>query len=429
MTATLTPSPSFTHYRLPGGPHFAFNSNKKMKTVLVTVTFLGNLDETVTRLALLPTILRRGTRHHGDMQSISRKLDGLFGASLGAYVIKIGEWHGVRLRLEVVNERFLPGGNGVFREALDFLREVIAEPLEVDGGFHPQFLEQEKANLRRAIESLVDNKGAYAEQRLVEEMCRDEPYHRYEQGRIEDIAGIDARSLRRLHGDVVRRYPLYVYVTGDLELEPTRELVVSALGGNGHEGGYKLDGLPAPVAVNKVREVVEHLDVNQAKLVIGFRHGVTYADRDYEALLLMNGILGGYSHSKLFQNVREKESLCYSVHSGVERTKGLLFISSGIAPENYKKALDIIFQNIEAMKRGEISAEEIQSTVLTILNSNEMLEDNLSALGDVDFVWSLHGRKLDLAAFRERIRQVSRDEIVAVARKLAHDTTYFLTSK
>ena len=129
------------------------------------------------------------------------------------------------------------------------------------------------------------------------------------------------------------------------------------------------------------------MDVNQARIALGYRHGITYADPRYEALLLMNGVLGGFSHSKLFQNVREKASMAYSVHSSVERTKGLLFISAGIGPEKETEALRIIEEQVAAMRRGEITDDEISATVSTILSSNEMLEDNLAALADVDFVW------------------------------------------
>jgi predicted Zn-dependent peptidase len=170
------------------------------------------------------------------------------------------------------------------------------------------------------------------------------------------------------------------------------------------------------------------MDVNQARIALGYRHGITYADPRYEALLLMNGILGGFSHSKLFQNVREKASMAYSVHSGVERTKGLLYISAGIGPGQEAEALRIIEEQVDAMRRGEITDDEISATVSTILSSNEMLEDNLAALADVDFVWGLHGRPMDLLAFREKLRKVTRDDIVEAAGRIEHDTTYILTS-
>jgi len=428
MTISTVP-PSFVHSQLPGAFHLAINSNKKMKTVLIAVSVLGNLDETVTRMALLPALLRRGTRSHPDMQSINRYLEGLYGASLAAFVQKIGEWHLVRFRLEVVNERFLPGETGIVRKGMEFLLELFKQPLEIGDGFHPEYLEQEKVHLRRVIESLVDDKAAYAERRLIEEMCSEEPYRLYEQGRVEDIAAIDAAPLLGLHRTWVSEYPVYVYVTGDIDVAATRDLVTDVFSTSAGErkGGYRLSAAPPPVRVKRVRETEEHMEVNQAKLVLGFRHGVNYADASYEALLFMNGILGGFSHSKLFQNVREKANLAYSVHSSLERTKGILFVSGGIAPENRDKALAIILGQVEALKKGEISDEEIQATRLTILHSNEMLEDNLGALADVDFVWSLHGRKLDLVTFRERLQEVKKDEIVEVARRLEHDTTYLLT--
>jgi predicted Zn-dependent peptidase len=428
MTITTVP-PSFVHSHLPGDFHLALNTNKKMKTVLIALSVMGNLDDTVTRMALLPSVLRRGTRSHPDMQSINRYLEGLYGASLSAFVQKVGEWHLVRFRLEVVNERFLPGETGIVRKGVQFLLELLKQPLQIDNGFHPEYLEQEKTHLRRVIESLVDDKAAYAERRLVEEMCSEEPYRLCEQGRVEDIAAIDAASLLELHRTWISEHPVHVYVTGDIDVAATRDLVTDVFSTVTAErkGGYRLNAAPAPVRVKRVREKEEHMDVNQAKLVLGFRHGVTYADAAYEALLFMNGILGGFSHSKLFQNVREKANLAYSIHSSFERSKGLLFISGGIAPENRDKALAIILGQVEALKKGEISKEEIEATRLTLLHSNEMLEDNSGALADVDFFWNLHGRKLDLLAFRERLQKVSKDEIVEVAQRLELDTTYLLT--
>jgi predicted Zn-dependent peptidase len=427
MTATGAAPPRYSHFDLPGDLHLAINSNRKMKTVLVTAAILGNLGEDVTRIALLPMILRRGTRSHPDMQAISRHLEDLYGASLSSHVHKIGEWHAVYFRMEVVNEKFLPREPGLLRKALDLFREVITSPVEVAGGFAPEPLEQEKSNLRQTIESLVDNKAAYADHRLIEEMCRGEPYSIHEQGRVADIPAIDAVSLRETHRRWIRRQPMHVYVAGDIEVRATRDLVASLCGGMDREGGYPLTGLPRPVPVCKLREVDEHMDVNQARLAMGFRHGITYGDPAYEALLVMNGILGGFSHSKLFQNVREKANLCYGVHSWLERTKGLLLISSGIAPENHKRAQNIILEQVGALQRGDISDHELDATLLSILNANEMLEDNLGALGDVDLVWRLHGREVDLLAFRERLRRVRRDDIVHAARSLQHDTTYLLT--
>jgi predicted Zn-dependent peptidase len=397
----------------------------KLKTVQVRASFIADLDAGVTRRALIPLVLRRGSRGLPNLKLVNRHLEELYGAGVASGVVKVGEWQVLRFQLEVVNDRFLPGETGVVRRGIEFLRDLVFDPLEVDGGFHPDYVEQEKANLRLSIESLVDDKAAYAHFRCVEEMCPEEPYRLNEQGRIEDIGSIGPIDLFADYRNWVRGAPLRLHVAGDLDVDAVRGEIASVFAVH-RTAPVGLRPLPAAVPVGEVREFRERLDVNQAKLVLGFRHGITYADERYEALLVMNGVLGAYSHSKLFRNVREKASLAYSVGSGLERTKGLLFISAGISAESYQRALGIILEEVEALRRGEVAQDEIESTVRTILNQNLMLEDNIDALIEADFVWSLHGRPLDLEAFRRRITAVTRGDIVEVARRLQHDVTYLL---
>lgn len=421
----MTSPPAFRHNVLPGGLKLATLSSPKLKTIIIKAFIAADLDESVTERALLPMVLRRGTRRLPDMQLLTRYLEGLYGAGLWSSASKVGEWHITKHRLEVVNDRFLPSSEGLFDKALDFLREFLTEPREVDGGFDPRYVEQEKETLRRNIESLIDDKSSYAAFRCVEEMCAGEPYRFHEQGRVDALDAITASELFENSSRSLRECPLSIYIAGDFDEDAVLSRV-EKLAKLPREEERPLRALPQPVSVGEVREVRERLDVSQGKLVVGFRHGVTYSDDEYEALLVMNGILGGFSHSKLFQNVRERASLAYSASSGVERSKGLLFVSCGIAPENYEQALKISLEQVDAMTQGDVSDDEIEATIKTIMNHNCMLEDNIAGLADTDYAWSLHGRNLDLARFRERLLSVSRDAVVEVARKLAHDTTYFL---
>ena len=421
----------FEYFDLPGNFRLAINSNKKMKTIAAKFSFVSDLTEdTVTRLALLPMILRRGTKRLPSMQSINRELESLYGATLGVSVDKIGEFHFVQFRMECVNERFLPDGSQVLRDALVLLRDLLLDPLEIDKGFHPDFFAQENANLHRVIEGLVDSKSAYAEQRLIESMCANEPFRLYEYGRIEDLEKITTQDLRAFHADWLMDTPLYGYVVGDVDLSATRDLVAEVFGSEvfPRRGGTTLSALPETLPVGEPRTVTESMDINQAKLCFGYRHDIGHGDSRYETLLMMNGVLGGFSHSKLFQNVREKANLCYSVRSSLERTKKFLVITSGIAPEQYEKARDIIFQQIEAVASGDLSEEEVAATSHTILNNNEMMEDNLSALANADLSWRLHGTSLDLEKLRENLLKVTASDIAAVAGELQLDTTYLLTN-
>lgn len=422
--------PEFFTGRLPGGVGVAIHPTKKTKSVVVAAHLVGDLDATATRKALIPMVLRRGTRSHPDLLAIQRHLENLYGSSVASYVEKVGEWQVVAFRLEVTNERFIPGARGILRDGLAFFRELLWEPLTVDGAFREEYLEGEKTNLRLAIESLLDNKAAYAAQRLVEEMCRGEPYALYEHGRVEDIPGIDARSLRAHHEEWIRTYPLELHVAGDVEVGAIFDLLseVFSPAKTPRSGGHRVRGLPDPVPAGAVRRFVEKRDVHQARLCLGFRHGIRYADPMYEALLVMNGVLGapGFPQSKLFQNVREKASLAYSVSSSVERTKGLLFIRGGVAPENLSRAEEIILEQVAAIERGDVTESELEAARAMILNSNEMLEDDPDGLIWVHFTWTLNGRPFDLEGFRDRVRKVDAGAVAEVARCLKHDATYVL---
>ncbi len=428
---TMAP-PRFDHFDLPGQIRLGINRNEKIKTVFARVYLTSDLDDDVTRRALMACVLRRGTTRLPDMQAIDRWLANLWGAGRSASAGKIGEWHVARFGISVVNDRFLPGdagsttaASGLMGEGLRFLRDLVFDPLRVDGALRGDWVDQEKVNQRRTIESLIDDKGSYARFRCIEEMCRDEPYRRHGQGRVEELDVVDAVGLSEFWSDWARRTPLSIYVAGDVDPDAIRAEVEEVFDVP-RSDPYPMTPVPPPVAVGDVREVREKLDVNQGRLVIGFRHGITYGDPQYDALVLMNGILGGYSHSKLFQNVREKASMAYSAYSAVERNKGLLFIACGIAVEKYEKAVEICLEQIDAMRRGDISDEEIDSTLKTILGESRMLEDDFSTLVEADFMRSLHGSELDLESFRARLRAVTRDDIVAAAERLQHDLTYFL---
>ena len=423
----MSANPNLTFHRSDRHRGFRLTvlPTKKLKTILVKVYFPADLDESVTRKALLPMVLRRGTRNFPDMQKIQRHLENLYGASVAHGVVKVGEWHVVKLRLEALNGDFLPSGGDVFKESLEFLREHIFEPHMEQDVFRQEYVEQEKQNLARGIESLVDHKDQYALERLIQQMCADEPYHRYEYGSIRDLAEIDADTMVREWRHWSNELPCDVYVTGDVDVARIRDLFDEVFSAS-RPASYRVASVPPHVEVKETRHFEEKMAVNQGKLCLGFRCGINYLDGDLEALVVLNGILGSFSHSKLFQNVREKASLAYDVHSAVEKTKGLLFVVSGIAVENYGKALDIINEQVLALQKGDISETEIVSTRESFDNHLRMLEDNLSDLVEVDFIWKLHGRVFDLPRYREALRAVSLERVAEVATKLQLDSVFFL---
>jgi predicted Zn-dependent peptidase len=170
------------------------------------------------------------------------------------------------------------------------------------------------------------------------------------------------------------------------------------------------------------------MDVSQAKLCLGFRTNTPPGSEDYYKLLVYNGILGGGIHSKLFQNVREKASLAYYVFSRIEKFKGLMVVSSGIETENREKAEEIILEQMEEIRKGNISDYEFDSTIKTIETGVRSLSDNQIQMVDFYLSQAIINGKDNFESLIKKVKSVTKQDVIDIASKIKLDTKYFLTS-
>nr|MBO2469768.1 insulinase family protein [Bacillota bacterium] len=225
-------------------------------------------------------------------------------------------------------------------------------------------------------------------------------------------------------------YPIDVFLVGDVDPGRARQALGKLFDGLSRQPKAALPPTVVKTEVAERRTVVERLDVTQGKLNIGCRTPVTIADADaYPALLVYNGVLGGFPHSKLFVNVREKASLAYYAASRLESHKGILMIFSGIAVENFEKALAIIEEQLAMLRRGEITEDELQRTKVSLANQYRELLDNPRQLIDFAYHSVLAGRPITVDGLIEGIMGVTRDDVVRIAEGVAVDTVYFLRDR
>ncbi|MFO7247771.1 MAG: pitrilysin family protein [Bacillota bacterium] len=413
------------------GVRYHVLSTEKFKTNTVVVNVqLPLAEETVTPAALLPFVLKRGSRSYPTTQALQRRLDELYGASLEVDVAKRGERQILQFRLEVPNETYLNAATPLLAEALAVLGEVLTRPVVENGALAASFVASEKEALRKRLESLLDDKIRYASQRCTEEMCRGEPYRLFAYGRKEDLAAITPQALHGLYQDLFAHYPIDVFLVGDVDPGRARQALGKLFDGLSRQPKAALPPTVVKTEVAERRTVVERLDVTQGKLNIGCRTPVTIADADaYPALLVYNGVLGGFPHSKLFVNVREKASLAYYAASRLESHKGILMIFSGIAVENFEKALAIIEEQLAMLRRGEITEDELQRTKVSLANQYRELLDNPRQLIDFAYHSVLAGRPITVDGLIEGIMGVTRDDVVRIAEGVAVDTVYFLRDR
>ncbi|PFO73084.1 peptidase M16 [Bacillus cereus] len=380
-------------------------------------------EETVTERALLPYVLQSATEKLPSVIRLRQYLEELYGSSLAVDVSKKGEDHIISIYVDIANEVYLHDAPPLFEKALSMLSDIVLHPATEGNGFLPSIVESEKRALLQRIEATYDDKMRYANERLIEEMCKVEPYRLSANGKRESVSSITNESLYQYYQKVLAEDEMDLYIIGDIS-ENAVDLVSKYFSIS--ERPVRERNVLLHKRNNEEKEVVEKQELKQSKLHIGYRTFITYKDEDYFALQLFNGLFGGFSHSKLFVNVREKNSLAYYAASRFESHKGLLFVMSGIEAKNYEKAVEIIKEQMLAMQNGDFSEEEMHQTKSVI--QNQILEAIDTPRGFVEMLY--HGiisdRTRPVEEWLTGIESVTKEEIVKVAKNIELDTIYFL---
>ncbi|WP_342479207.1 pitrilysin family protein [Paenibacillus sp. FSL H7-0350] len=403
---------------------------KAFKTFAISLYAGVPLEEsTVTSTALVPFVLRRGTASYPETTQFRERLEELYGAGFGFDIYKRGDYQIVQFRMDTINDSFVQSKESLLGESFAFLGEVLTRPLLESGSFRASYVATERETIRKKLESIVNDKIRYAAERCIEEMCHNEPYRLHPLGQRADLDAITPETLYQSYTSWLNGATLDLYVVGDTTPEEVEKLVTAHFGRAHHSeaGGYTSDF--TPVKVTEVRTVEEKLDVNQGKLNMGLRTSITYKDDRYASALMYNGILGGYPHSKLFVNVREKESLAYYASSRYDGHKGIGTIQSGIETQNYGKAVDIIRKQLDELKAGNITDLELSQTKAMIRNLLSEIQDSAFEMISFDFNRQLSGKDRSAQELMEQVDGMGAAEVKAAADTFELDTIYFLTGK
>ncbi|HLR40451.1 MAG TPA: pitrilysin family protein [Virgibacillus sp.] len=405
--------------------------SKKYKTINVVAKFKAPLTrETITKRALLPYILRQGTERYPSRREIQSKLDNLYGAVLSIDGAKKGDNHIISMRMELANQKFIPNESSILDDAIELLAEVMFQPPVKEDAFHTDVFNRESETLKQKMAAIIDNKMSYANMRLIDEMCEGETYQLHVHGYEEDLRTMTPDNLYDYYQQLIKNDDLDIYVLGDFDPEEMKSKIGALIKRDKqHSSPVLQPNSPAVKQQDKPQVVIEKQNIQQAKLHLGFRTHCTFADDDYFALQVFNGIFGAFPSSKLFINVREKNSLAYYAASRFESHKGLLLVFSGIAAKDYEKAKEIIELQMTAMKNGDFTEETLQETKELIVN--QLLETMDHPQGIIELLYQqvLGNKKLPPEQLIAQIKQVTKEDVVNIAGKIEEDTVYLLTSE
>lgn len=403
------------------------NTNK-FKTNLISIILTTKLNkENVTKNAIIPAVLRRGTANLKTLEEINKKLEEMYGASLDCGLDKTGDNQVLKFYIESVNDEFLPNKNeNMLKTSLENIIETVFNPYLENNYFKKEYVEQEKENIKQIIESKIDNKARFAIDRCIEEMYKNEAYGLYKYGYVEDLQNIDEKNLYEYYMNLINQCKIDIFVSGIID-DNINEMIknnenIKKL--KEREPEYIMPEIKPKISEQQ-NTIEESMEVTQGKLIIGLDLNVEKEEQRYD-VMIYNSILGGSANSKLFQNVREKASLAYTASSSYLGYKNNIFIKCGIEISNYEKAVEIIKQQIEDMKKGDFTEDEVENAKKGIIATVKSIDDEQDTEIIYWFGQELSNYKTDIKDYMEKVSKVNKQNVIDIANKISINTIYFL---
>lgn len=385
--------------------------------------------ETVTKNALIPFMLRRGTDKLPNQYLISKELQNMYGASFNCGVDKMGDNVVLKFCIESISNEYALNGEDILKLNLETLLDLVFNPAKVNDMLNEEFLEVEKENLKDIIESKIDDKDNYSLENCISRMYGDNGFGLYKYGYAQDVEKITIEDISEYYNWLISNSKIDLFVSGNFDVENIKVLLnnnenIKKL--NPREENYILDSTTGKQKVEKVNEVKEKMDVTQGKLVIGL--DITSTQENLRGIgNVYNSILGNGANSMLFQNVREKAGLAYSAKSVFFKQKNNIFIRCGIQIENYEKAVELIKVQLENIKNGEFSQEDVNNAKTFLIAGIKNVEEEQ----DTEIIYyigqEISKTNLSIQEYMDNINKVSREDVIEFAKSVDINTIYFLT--
>ena len=396
----------------------------KFKTIKVRVSFHRVIKkEEITMRNILCDMFIQSSKKYKSKRDLTIKAQDLYAADIHTTNSRLGNYIYTDFYLSVLNDKYTEEGN--FASAIDFLSEIIFNPDVKDDAFNKEKLEIVKSTAKSALNSIKEDASNYSLIRMAEVFGKGEPISYRMTGYIEDLDKIDGSNLYQYYLDMINNDLVDIFVIGNIDEKSVADLIKKHFKFN----VLKKRTVPFIVEEKKARSKKligrETIDNTQSKLAIACRvYGLSEYERNYP-LTLFNVIFGGCSDSKLFKEVREENSLCYTIHSFPNKLDNVLIIRAGIDRANYKKTVSLIEKDLRDMCFGKFKQSDIDMAKEYLNTAFEEIEDSQGKIIDSYLMMELLGTD-DIETKKEKIKKVTKNEIVKVAKKVTIDTIFYL---
>lgn len=417
----------FKKVELQEGVTLYIRQSDQFKTVNFSVKWKTALDEKKSaQRAVLSNVLQDSNGRYRTQTALRNTLDELYGTVLYTDVAKRGESHIFSLYAECVNEEYLSEG-GVLEEVLGLIQTTIFDPNLVDGLFDEVIVNREKRSVIERIRSVYDDKTRYAQKRMLELIRPNSAASASSYGTEADVEAVTTVDLFAAYNDMLHNDVVDIYIVGDIDIADMIEKITSTFTFNSRQCQSAIQPYVNQPAV--VQQIGEQQDMKQGKLHLGFSTPVTFHHPDYAKMQVTNGVFGGFAHSKLFMNVREKESMAYYASSAYASHYGLLYVMAGIDAELEDKAVTLIKEQLVALQQGDITDLELDQTKALLANGIKSAFD--SARGQIE-VFDQYKEQDEHFTAEKLItgwQAVTKEDVQQMASEITLEIVYLLSGK
>lgn len=401
---------------------------KKFKTITISLRLQSPLlKETTTIRTLLTFVLIAATKKNPSTKQLAAYLDENYGASLSTHVSTKGKSQIININTSFVNDKFLPTKENLLEKQLQLLNDLFYDPYIIQDAFDEVIVQLKKKELKEKLQANKDDKFSYSLDKLFEYMGRDQVLGIPSTGYENEIQDITASQLYQYLLKCIRGDVKHVYVVGDFQeniVEIFQENLQFPQNQQNYLSSYTFESPRA-----EVLEVIEKQDITQSKLNLGYTIDCDFTSKNHYAFTVFNALFGGFSQSRLFQVVREQNSLCYYISSSYDAFNGVMLVNAGIEAQDYQKTLNLIEQQLSDLKNGHIQDEEIAIAKMMLKNALKKTNDEASSMIALAYNRDITGIHETNEEYIEKLMNVTLEEIVQVAQNVKLDTIYFLTGK
>lgn len=399
--------------------------SSRFKQGVLSIQFVRPMcREEASLNTLMAEVLLRGCEQAPDLRQITARLDDLYGASVGAQVRRVGDYQTTGLACGFIEDRFALSGDQVLEPMIDFMGQLLLHPLKEKDGFCRAYVASEKRNLISALEAQLNDKQAYASGKLLKNMCKGDSFAVPRMGQISGMRKITAKQAYAHYQKVLRESPVAIFYVGSAPMERVAQLLRPIF------AQLQRDVKPLPPQTILTPAAPSHrsqtMAVAQAKLAMGFVTPIGTADPRFAAMQLFNAIFGAGMTSKLFLQLREKQSLCYAIGSGYYGSKGLLTVHAGIDSCRFQETKAAILQQLQACQQGDITQEELHAAQQSILSGLRAVYDSPGAMESYFSTAALSGLSRTPERYADEIRAVTVSDVVEAAKSVGFHSSFLL---